>query len=77
MYVLQNGTIATKSQVEDAVNNGTARICCGHGNGKTLTSLSIDNNDYDTRGDSYRPMWEQVWTMLPKSVAQALAVAKV
>ena len=70
------GNEITAAQVRAAVEAGAARLVHSHGwQGKTLTALSLDCKDIDTRGQCHA-MSDEVWTTLPSSLAHALWVAR-
>jgi len=75
MYILNDGTTATEDQIMEAVAAGKARIVCGRAEGHTSTGLLLDGVDIDTRGKCHS-MWEEVWTAIPSSTAQALKAAR-
>lgn len=74
MLTLNDGTETTFAEVKAAVDQGAARLVHSHGNGKTLTSLTLDGRDIDTRGQC-SSVWDEVWTTSPRDLNQALHCA--
>jgi hypothetical protein len=74
-YILIDGTVVTRAQIEAAFVAGKARLVHGRRDNGTSTGLSLDGKDIDTRGECYN-MWEEVWTGRPKSISQALSAAQ-
>ena len=61
VYYLRDGTDVTKDEIEDAFNAGQAVLCYGRGEGLTTTSLMLDGQHYDTRGQCFNA-WDEAWT---------------
>ena len=74
-YTLIDGTETTVDAIRAAVEAGTARLVHSNGDVKTLTSLSLDGRDIDTRDECYSA-WDEVWTTIPTGLQQALNYAR-
>lgn len=72
-YYAINGEVVTADQIKAAIAAGTARIIYTRAYNHTDTSLSLDCEDFDTRGQCYQMLDEQ-WTTVP-TVQQALRAA--
>ena len=75
MYILNNGVETTAEEITAAHKNGMTRLVHSHGDGKTLTSISIDGVDIDTRRECHS-VWDEVWTTIPKSLNEAIKYAR-
>ena len=72
-YYTTQGDVVTADQIKAAVAAGTARIVYSRGDNHTNHSLSLDCDDFDTRGQCAQ-MAEEQWTAVP-TVQQALQAA--
>ena len=75
MYILQDGTEVSAQAIVEACKKGMARLVHGHGVNRTINSLTLDGRDIDTRGECFSA-WDDVWTQIPSSPQQALAIAR-
>lgn len=75
MYYDKNGNEVSVAQIKSAIDAGVARLCHSNGNGKTLTAVALDGADYDTRGQC-ASVWDEAWTTVPRSAAQAMRFAR-
>jgi hypothetical protein len=73
-YYLQNGDEVTADQIKAAFSEGKAVLVHGHLNGIISTSLMLDGEHFDARGECHS-VWEEAWTRTPKNVQQALQAA--
>lgn len=73
-YTLHDGSDVTRQEIEKAFKEGRAVIIHGRAEGKTTSSLMLDGEHWDTRGECYS-MWEETWTREPKSLMEALRAA--
>lgn len=71
MYYLIDGTEVSASQIKAAFEAGEAAIVYGRGENCTTTSLALDWQHRDTRGECHS-VWDEVWTARPQSLKQAL-----
>ena len=67
VYFLRDGTEVTKEEIDNAFDAGQAVLCHGRGEGETTTSLMLDGQHYDTRGQCFS-VWEEAWTRMPESI---------
>lgn len=72
-YYTTQGDVVTADQIKTAVAEGKARIIYSRAYNHTRANLSLDCEDFDTRGQCYQMIDEQ-WTAVP-TVQQALKVA--
>jgi hypothetical protein len=72
----KGGEIERVSQedIEIAFEAGFCRLVCGRGENRTSTYISLTGEDWDTRGQCFS-MWEESWTVEPKSLTQVLFIA--
>lgn len=75
MYVLRDATEVTIDQIREAFTSGQAVLVHNHADNHTATSLMLDGQECDTRGECYS-MWEELWTTLPKSINQCCSAAR-
>jgi hypothetical protein len=75
MYILRDGTEVTAAQIKEAVKAGTPVIVHGRAENHNSTSLMLDGQHRDTRGQCHS-MWDEVWTRTPTDVAEALKAAR-
>jgi len=73
-YLTIAGDTVTYAQIKAACDIGTARLVHTRTDGGTRTGLSLDMPDTDTRGECFS-VWEEVWTTVPRSAAQARQLA--
>lgn len=75
-YVDYNGNAITRDQIEAAFAGGRARLVHGRKiEGGTSTSLAIDGDDWDNRGQPTM-MSAEWWTRTPTTVEECLAAAR-
>ena len=74
-YLLKDGTEVTTKQISEAFKLGKAVLCHVYGDGKTLTSLMLDGEHYDTRGQCFS-MWDEAWTTEPRHIFQCYLAAE-
>lgn len=74
MYILHDGSEATRDQIAAAFETGKAVIIHARADHRTVSSLSLDGQQWDTRGQC-ASMWDESWTETPGSLKQALFVA--
>lgn len=70
-YYVTDGIEVTEEQIRVAFEAGKAVIVYGRGENCTTTSLALDGQHRDTRGECYS-VWDEVWTAQPQSLKQAL-----
>lgn len=73
-YYTHDGYPITTEAIRQAFKLGRARLVHSHGDGKTQTSLSIDGQSWDTRGQCYSK-WDESWTTKPIHLGEAIAAA--
>jgi hypothetical protein len=74
-YFLANGDEVTADQIRQAFDDGKAVLVHSNGDNRTHTTLSLDGEHRDTRGECHS-VWDEVWTQEPKNVQQCLALAR-
>lgn len=75
MYVLADGTLTCKNEIEAAWKDGKAVLNYGWKLGGGISvSLMLDGIERDTRDNCYNA-WEEVWTKKPASLHEALQAA--
>jgi hypothetical protein len=74
-YFTADGTQVTREIIEAAFNSGKAVLVNSNGNGRTLTTLALDGQHRDTRGQCYS-VWDEVWTDTPKTLRACLDAAR-
>jgi hypothetical protein len=76
MFLTHDGNQVSQGEIKEAFESGAATLVHSYGNGKTLTGLSLNHMETDTREESYS-VWDAVWTTKPKNLQQAYFYAKV
>jgi hypothetical protein len=74
MYLLIDGTVTSKAEIEQAFAAGTAVLIHGRGDHRTTTGLALHGREYDNRGTCHS-VWEETWTRKPATVVEALRAA--
>lgn len=74
MYILNDGTEVTEAKIHAEFAAGNAIIVCSHGDWCNKKSLMLDGIERDTIGECYS-VWDEVWTIRPKHVHEALMAA--
>lgn len=76
MYLLNDGTEVSATQIKAAFAEGKAVLIHGRADHHSTTGLMLDGNHFDTRGQCYS-MWDEAWTRKPDDVQQCLQAARV
>lgn len=74
-YVLRDGTEVTIDQIREAFARGQTMLVHHNADNHTGTSLMLDGQEFDSRGEC-ESVWEELWTTTPKSINQCCSAAR-
>lgn len=74
MYLLNDGTEVTATQIKNAFENEKAVLVRSRAVNHTATGLLLDGKHWDNRGENYS-VWDDSWTAAPDSYKDALNAA--
>ena len=74
-YYDYKGNEITREQIEAAFRSGKATLINSNGDGHTLTSLSLEHKEHDSRNACYSII-DEVWTQKPKLMRNCLDAAR-